>query len=267
MSGIHRGSMILVIALVAAGARAQEAPPAPYMDPQVEEVLKAMEQALTGASQFAFTAEVTLDELHPSGIKIQRAGRRTMAVRRPDRLVTDVDGDFGHRSAWYDGTSISVLDKVHHTYAVLDTNASDIDAALDFLADDYDIVLPLADFIRTDVHESLFTGASFGLYVGLTRVGGITCHHVALANEFIEWQVWIDAEGDPLPVKFVITYIDEPGEPQFVARFVSWNLSPELPDEAFQFSPPEDAKKIAASEMAAGIQTWEEHQPCQPCQP
>jgi len=228
-----------------------------------------MSQALTSASQFAFTAEVTLDELHPSGIKIQRTGRRAMAIRRPDRIVSDVDGDLGNRSAWYDGKSISVLDKVHHTYAVLDiasssskpSGPSSIDAALDFLADEYDIVLPLADFIRTDVHESLFTGAAFGLYVGLTRVGGITCHHVALANEFIEWQLWIDAEGDPLPVKFVITYTDEPGEPQFVARFVSWNLAPELPDEAFQFSPPEDAKKIPASEMAAGIQTWEEHQP------
>jgi len=272
MLNIRSGSMILFVALVATGARAQEAPPALYMDPQVEEVLKAMEQTLTNASQFAFTAEVTLDELHPSGIKIQRAGRRTMALRRPDRIVTDVEGDFGNRSAWYDGKSISVLDKVHHTYAVLDvasnpsnpsnpSGPSDIDAALDFLADTYDIVLPLADFIRTDVHESLFTGASFGLYVGLTRVDGVTCHQVALANEFIEWQVWIHAEGDPLPVKFAITYTDEPGEPQFVARFVSWNLSPELPDEVFRFSPPEDAKKIEPSEMAVDIQAWEEHQP------
>ena len=260
MLSFHRVSMI-VGALVATSAGAQEAPSVSYMDPQVEAVLKAMEQTLAGASQFAFTAEVTFDELHPSGLKVQRTGRRTMAVRRPNRVVTDVDGDFGNRSAWYDGKSISVLDKVHHTYAVLDVTApSGIDAALDYLADDYDIVLPLADFIRTDVHESLFTGASFGLYVGLTNVGGVTCHQVALANDFIEWQVWIHAEGDPLPVKFVITYTDEPGEPQFAARFVSWNLEPKLPDEAFLFSPPEDAKKIAAAEMAAEIQTWEERQ-------
>ena len=263
---IRRGSMILIVAVIATGALAQEAPSVPFMDPKVEEVLREMEQALTGASAFAFTAEVTLDELHLSGIKIQRAGRRSMAVRRPDRIVSDVESDFGSRSAWYDGKSISVLDKAHHTYAVLDiptssTSSSGIDAALDFVADEYDIVLPLADFIRTDVHESLFTGAAFGLYVGLTRVDGITCHQVALANDFIEWQLWIDAEGDPLPVKFVITYADEPGEPQFVARFLSWNLAPELPDEAFQFSPPEGARQIPAAEMAARIQTPEEDCP------
>ena len=263
---IHRGSMILVLAFLAAGALAQEAPSVPFMDPKVEEVLKEMGHALTGASAFAFTAEVTLDERHPSGMKIQRSGRRAMAIRRPDRILSDVEGDLGSRSAWYDGKTIAVLDKAHNTYAVLEvpsspsnsSGPSGIDAALDFVAADYDIVLPLADFIRTDVHESLFSPAELGLYIGLTNVGGIVCHQVALANDFMEWQLWIDAEGDPLPVKFVITYTDEPGEPQFAARFLSWNLSPELPDEAFQFSPPEDARQIPASEMVARIQTPEE---------
>ena len=178
-------------------------------------------------------------------------------------MVSDVEGDSGNRSAWYDGKTIAVLDKAHNTYALLGVPSSptSIDAALDFVADDYDVVLPLGDFIRTDVHESLVSGAELGLYVGLTKVGGIACHQVALANDFIEWQLWIAAEGAVLPVKFVITYTDEPGEPQFAARFLSWNLSPELPDEAFLFTPPEGARKIAASEMAARIQTREEHQP------
>ncbi len=256
-------SVILAAALLATGALAQEAPSVLFMDAKVEEVLKEMEQALTGATQFAFTAEVTLDELHPSGMKIQRTGRRAMAIRRPDRVISDVEGDLGNRSAWYDGKTMAVFDKAHNTYAVLDVPSnplgpSSIDAALDFVADEYDIVLPLADFIRSDVHESLFSPAELGLYIGLTNVGGIACHQVALANDFMEWQLWIDAEGDPLPMKIVITYTDEPGEPQFAARFLSWNLSPELPDEAFQFSPPEDARKIPASEMVARIQTPEE---------
>jgi len=255
--------MILAAALLVTGALAQEAPPAPFMDPRAEEVLKTMGHALAGTSAFAFTAEVTLDELHPSGMKIQRTGRRAMAIRRPDRIISDVEGDLGSRSAWYDGKTIAVLDKVHHTYAVLEipsspSSPSSIDAALDFLADDYDIVLPLADFIRADVYESLVGGAEIGLYIGLTNVGGIACHQVALANDFMEWQLWIDAEGDPLPMKIVITYTDEPGEPQFAARFLSWNLSPELPDEAFQFIPPQDARKLPASEMVARIQTPEE---------
>ena len=155
--------MILASALLATGAFAQDAPSAPFMDPRVEELLTTMGHALTGAGAFAFTAEVTLDELHPSGMKIQHTGRHAMAIRRPDRIVSDVEGDLGNRSAWFDGKTIAVLDKAYNTYAVLDvpsspsgpSGPSGIDAALDFVADEYDIVLPLADFIRTDVHESL----------------------------------------------------------------------------------------------------------------
>ena len=62
---ILSGSMILASALLATGALAQDAPSTPFMDPRVEEVLKTMGQTLTGASAFAFKAEITLDELHP----------------------------------------------------------------------------------------------------------------------------------------------------------------------------------------------------------
>ncbi len=256
-------SVLVASLLLSSLAVAQDAPSAPFIEPKVEAVLKAMEQTLTNASALAFTAAVTLDELHPSGMKIQHSGRRAMGIRRPDRIVSDVEGDMGNRSAWYDGEILAVLDKAHHTYAVLEVTSSpsDIDDALDFVAEEYDIVLPLADFIRADVYESLLAGADIGIYIGLTNVGGVACHQVALANHFIEWQLWIDAEGKPLPLKFVITYTDEPGEPQFAARFLSWNLAPELPDEAFQFTPPEDAHRIEASEMAAGIQTLKEDQP------
>ena len=108
---LQSSSMILAAALLVTGALAQETPSASFMDPKVEEVLKTMEHALMRASAFAFTAEVTLDERHPSGMKIQRAGRRAMAIRRPDRILSDVEGELGNRSAWYDGKSIAVLDR------------------------------------------------------------------------------------------------------------------------------------------------------------
>ncbi len=147
-------SVLVASLLLSSLAVAQDAPSARFIDPKVEDVLKAMTDALTGAPAFAFTAEATLDERHPSGMKIQLTGRRAMAIRRPDRIVSDVEGDMGNRSAWYDGETLAVLDKAHHTYAVLEvpSSPSDIDATLDFVADEYDIVLPLADFIRADVY-------------------------------------------------------------------------------------------------------------------
>ena len=104
--------------------------------------------------------------------------------------------------------------------------------------------MPLADFVSEDVYAALTDGAECSTYLGIHRVGERRCHHVALANEWLEWQVWVSAEGDPLPCKVVINYMDEPGEPQFTATFRSWNLNPELADEIFRFEAPEGASRM-----------------------
>jgi hypothetical protein len=230
------------------------------IEPKAEDVLREMTTLLTGSSAFAFRAEASIDEFHETGLKIQTSARRTMAVRRPDRAASNVDGDRGSRSAWYDGKTISVLDKRHNTYSVLQAPDS-LDAVLDFLAEEYDIVLPLADFVRNDVYESLTSPADFGVHVGLHEVDGVLCHHLALANDFLEWQIWVDAGEEPLPRKLVINYKDEPGEPQFTARFLSWNLSAELPDDLFQFTQPEGAQELKPESMASRIGLVKEEKP------
>ena len=80
-------------------------------------------------------------------------------------------------------------------------------------------------------------------------MGGVACHRLAFANEWLEWQIWVDAENEPLPRKVVINYMDEPGEPKYTARFLSWNLAPELPDDLFRFEPPEGAQKMEARQI------------------
>jgi hypothetical protein len=56
--------------------------------------------------------------------------------------------------------------------------------------------------------------------------------------------VWV-AQGDkPLLQRLIITYKREEGEPQRWAQFRDWNLSPDVPDSVFAFTPPEGAEKI-----------------------
>ena len=65
------------------------------IEPKAEDVLREMTTLLTGSSAFAFRAEASIDEFHETGLKIQTSARRTMAVRRPDRAASNVDGDRG----------------------------------------------------------------------------------------------------------------------------------------------------------------------------
>jgi hypothetical protein len=107
----------------------------------------------------------------------------------------------------------------------------------------------------------LTSPADFGVYVGLHEVDGVLCHHLALANDFLEWQIWVDAGKEALPRKMVINYKDEPGEPQYTARFLSWNLSVELPDDLFHFTPPEGAQELKPETMASQIGLSREEKP------
>ena len=48
-----------------------------------------------------------------------------------------------------------------------------------------------------------------------------------------------------MPRKFVISYKQEPGRPQYVALYDQWDLDPQLDPAIFVFKPPADGRKLA----------------------
>ncbi len=223
------------------------------IDARAKKILEEMSELLTQSPSYAFRTEQTLDEVLDSGLKAQFASSRTVAVSKPNRAAGHVDGDLFSATFWYDGKTMTVLDERHFRYVQVEVPGT-LDAALDFLAEEYDIVMPLADFAGDDVFAALTQSAVYMTYLGIHRVEDTKCHHVALANEWLEWQIWVDANGAPLPRKILINYMDEPGEPQFIAVFHSWNLKPELSDELFRFDPPEGAERMEARGLKSLIQ-------------
>lgn len=242
-NSLCRSLLLLALTLGTTGhAAAQDAS---IVEPRVEGVLRRMSDLLAESSSFAFKAEEIVDEVLDSGFKAELSNIRTIALRRPDAVVTNVDGDTAHRSAWFNGKTVTVLDRQHNRYAVLDV-PHNLDEMLDFVAEEFDVVFPLADILHSNVYESLTGGAEYTNYLGIHQVEDVPCHHLAFANEWLEWQLWVAAEGPPLPCKLAITYMDEPGEPKYTARFLSWNLSPDLDDELFVFEAPEGAHEMEA---------------------
>jgi len=242
-----------------AGAQEAPAPSAPSPPPGVEaradQELRRMGAFLAQAPRFALEAEETFDEIEAGEPRRQMTNVRRVAVERPARLAADATGDTLNRAAWYDGKTLTTLDKDHNTYAVVDAPAS-IDETLDMVAEKYRVVLPLADLLYADPYAVLAEGITYGRYLGLHQAAGVTCHHLAFAQRTIEWQIWIDAGEQPLPRKLVITYVLEEGEPQYSATIRRWNLDPRFPEGLFSFEAPEGARKVeltAAEASRAGI--------------
>ena len=218
------------------------------IEPRADEVLRAMSQRLAGLERFAFEAEETFDDIPDGEPRMELTNVRRAAVQRPNRFAADADGDTLNRAAWYDGKSITVLDKAHNTYGQVEVPPT-IDEALDAVAERYGIEPPLEDFLFSDPYAVLTEAVRHGRYLGLHHAGGVLCHHLVFVQDTIEWQIWIDAGSDPLPRKFVITYVRHPGEPQYSAVLRKWNLSPTFPEGLFTFEPPPGARRVEFSRI------------------
>jgi hypothetical protein len=253
-----RGDLPLIVAAVlfAPLAHAQEAAPAGTppgrprsVEARADQELKKMGEFLARLPHFALEAEETFDEIPDGELRRQLTNVRRIAVERPHHLAADATGDTLNRASWYDGRTVTVLDKEHNVYATIEVPAT-IDATLDKLQDEYGVVLPLADILYSDPYAVLMAGVTYGRYLGIHQAAGVPCHHLAFSLQTIEWQIWIDAGEKPLPRKLVISYVDEPGEPQYSAVVRRWNLDSAVPAGLFTFEPPEGAQKIDAKTMA-----------------
>ena len=239
--GISLGAVIAVLTL-SSHADAQ-APRPRVVEPRVDELMKAMSTLLAKTPRLALEAEETLDEVYAGAPRVQLTTVRRAAIQRPARLASDATGDTLNRSAWYDGKTITALQKAENTYFTVEMPAT-IDATLDKLADDYGIIVPLSDFLYADPYATLMEGVVYGEYLGIHQAAGVPCHHLAFSQEEIDWQIWIDAGPQPLPRKLVITYAEEPGAPQYTAVFKRWNLEPKFTEDLFHFVAPEGATPV-----------------------
>jgi hypothetical protein len=225
----------------------ESAPRARRVDPRADELMKKMSALLATTSRFALEAEETFDEVSDNAPRLQLTNVRRIGVEKPSRFAADATGDTLNRATWYDGKTLTVLDKARNVYMSVDVPGN-VDTALDRIADDYGVVIPLSDLLYTDPYATLMEGVAYGEYQGLHHAAGTLCHHLAFSQDAIDWQVWIDAGEKPLPRKLVITYVNEPGTPQYSAVIKRFTLDPKFPEGLFNFVAPEGAQRISESE-------------------
>ena len=246
------GMLLLFWQLVAApvlGAEPPKKAKAPDLEPKAVEVLKQMCDYLKNLQQFSFQASITEDVLLTSGQRIQYARSVEASVRRPDRFRAESVGDSDNRQIIYDGKTITLMDRSKNLYTVIPA-PPELDAALEHGVQAFNLRAPLADLIYTKAYEYLTEGALSGFYVGLSKVQGVSCHHLAFRDKDIDWQIWIEDSQTPVPRKFLITDKTAQGL-QFTAVFTKWNTSAQLEDGLFTFVAPEKAEKIDILPAAA----------------
>lgn len=231
-----------VAALVGYGFAQSRPAASAAIDPQADAALKQMGACLAAARQFSFTADDMMDQVLADGQRVQISINHRFTVRRPNAVVADAQGDLENSRYVYDGKSLAIVDRTENIYTVLDV-PNTIDAMLDHVAEKYALTMPLSDLFYSDPYTVARPRMRCASYVGLHQVRGVPCHHLAIRQEGVDWQIWIQANDPPVPRKLVITYKELPGQPQYVAFLNDWNLAADMPEATFTFTPPPGARK------------------------
>ena len=195
--------------------------------------------------------EVADDQVYAGGKKLQYAIDMETFVRRPDRLRVNAEGDLVNKQFFFDGKTITLYDKDDNVYGTLDV-PPDIESALEKASKDFGVRVALTDLASPQLWDHLNNRIKHSLYVGVSKVRGVPCHHLSFDGEGVQLQVWIETGNQPLPRKAVLTYKDLPGSPQWTAYLSDWNFTPQLSDNLFAFTPPQGAEKIKFVPVQAG---------------
>jgi hypothetical protein len=231
---------ILVVASPA--ARARPDPPKPAVDPAAITALRNMGAFLRDQQAFSVQARATTDDVMPSGQKIQYAGSVDLRVRRPDRMRIDIAGDRRNERMYYDGKAFTVFSDKAGYFASFPAPPT-LAELKDVLEKRYAIDVPLADLFYWGTERDGTAAITAASRVGTANIDGFMTVHYAFRQKDVDWELWIEQGGRPVPRRMVITTIADRSKPQH-SMSMNWDLAPKFDDQLFTFTPPANAHQI-----------------------
>jgi hypothetical protein len=212
---------------------------------QAMSILKNMSEYLAHTESYRVTMRDGYDVIQESGHKIEFGEFRIVTVSRSDRLRIEVERSDGQKDlVSFDGEDMTIYTTNHDIYATSSRQGT-LDQAIKYALDDLKIRMPLALMFLSTLPSELDNLVVSADYVENTTITDVPCDHLAVRTAGgVDFQVWVAQGSEPLPRRIVITYKEEPGQPQFSADFSNWNLAPDVSDALFGLTPPNGAERI-----------------------
>ncbi len=218
---------------------------APAFSGKALEILTRSTDFISAAPAFALVGDSGNEEVQQDGQLLEDGAHIALTIQRPSQANLRIDSrDGAGASVILDGKAISVSSVVEKVF-YYDTTSQpgDINTSLDFLAMELGVPRELRFFLSKDLTASLSRVKS-GYYVGESIIAGVLCDHLALRNEKLDVQVWIEKGNQPVPRRILITHKKLQGRPRVWVNFTEWDFSPELSERIFTHSPPQDAERV-----------------------
>lgn len=230
----------LCLALAAGQVTAAEG-----IDPEVDKVLRSMSAYLGGLPSFSVNADIGTEIIDLEGQKIQLSSSSAITIQRPNKLHVRRQGALVDAEMIVDGKTLTIYGKERNLYFQTE-NPGNIDEVIDAIRTGIGLDAPAADLMYADPYPTLASGVNSSTYLGTAFVNGVESHHLAFRQDKVDWQLWVKAGDQPLPMKYIVTTKWMTGAPQYSVRFQDWNTKPQIEADQFAFSAPEGAKRLTA---------------------
>jgi len=213
--------------------------------PSADDVLEGMVALMESQRDLAVDAHITYEVLQDSGQLLSFQTVQYLAVRKPDLLAwTTVRDNATVDEVWFADGMFTMLKHPENFYGQVDDLPVEIPESVDMLVEIYGIFVPFSDLISGHARQIFLEESDSRMYVGEAWIRGQWTHHLALRGGDFDVELWVSAEGDPVPLRMGIRWKNEEGHPSFTARFHNWNLSPVFDDTTFSTDLPENAERV-----------------------
>jgi hypothetical protein len=210
-----------------------------------------MSDYLTGLGAFSVTTDVSTEVVLRNGQKLQLSASGSGVFDRQRGFRFRRQGAIADMELTFDGKNLTLYARGLNGYQTIQIEGGN-DAAIDEVRAVFGLeAVGGADLLYSNAYEGLLYEVESGAYYGETWLGGVKAHHLAYRAADIDWQLWVSAEGDPLPLKYVITSKWMTGAPQFTVQMREWDATVTVSAADVTFKPPEGARALDAVEFDA----------------
>jgi hypothetical protein len=216
--------------------------PTEIVNPAAMEALGRMAAHLRSLKTYRIDAAVECEDVLDDGLKIQYPMSVSVLVRRPDGLLIKVSSDRQDRQYFYNGKTFTLWARRLNLYATVPAPPT-IAGLIDTIETKLGIELPLVDLFRWGTDADPGAGITAAVDAGPATISGVDCRHYAFRQADLDWQIWIQTGGSPLPRRLVLTTTRDEARPQYQSTY-TWTLDPAVNESDFVFNPPAEAKPI-----------------------
>lgn len=206
-------------------------------------ILDKMGALLGELGSVGFTTSISKDVAFSNDTFIKVFTKSKVKIKGPNKFSVRVTGEKKNETYSYNGQQVAYYSFSNNIYTVADAPDNLIET-LDWLYNSFEVEVTTADPLYPDFSKSLVENMSFIDFAGKAVYNDQEVFHIVAGNDSVVIQIWVSNDSYFLPVKTVITYLDEPYSHQHETDFSDWELNQEYPDSIFEFLPPPNAKQI-----------------------